>query len=98
VIFYSLGNVIFGHGHDYWGDGFIARLTLDKARIRQVEILPLAGTGTDLAQPYLLTGDRAQALLAEMRDLSALLDTPLTIQGDVGLIRLPAGPVGEGGR
>jgi poly-gamma-glutamate synthesis protein (capsule biosynthesis protein) len=99
VIFYSLGNMIFGHGHDYWGDGFLARLTLTPQQITKVEILPLAGTGSDLSQPYFLSGDRAEALLLEMQELTADLDTSLDIVGDVGVIAVaPSTDDAGGGR
>ena len=97
VIFYSLGNFTMGHGHDWWLDNFLARLTLVKGAIPQVEILPLAGKGMDIIQPYLLEGDRAQALLRDIQKLSAQLDTPMTIEGNVGVIRPRARqPTGAG--
>lgn len=90
VIFYSLGNFIFGHTHDYWGDGFLARLTITPQRVTKVEVLPLAGTGDDLAQPFILTGTRAAALLRDMREFSAGLGTTMVVNGDVGVITVPA--------
>lgn len=87
VILYSLGNFAFGHGHTYWGDGYVARLTLGPERIRAVEVLPIAGEGNDMAQPWPLSGNRARVLLEEVRELSALLDTTLEIADDVGRIR-----------
>lgn len=95
VILYSLGNLLFGHGHDYWQDGYLARLTLGREGVRRVEIVPIAGRGTDMAQPYVLTGERARAVLEEVRDLSAELDTPLSIEGDVGVVGVATQ---EGGR
>jgi hypothetical protein len=38
-------------------------------------------------QPFLLQGQRAQALLQDVQKLSADLDTKLTIEGDIGVIR-----------
>lgn len=98
VIFYSLGNFVFGHGHTYWGDNYVARLRLTRdGRIMQVEILPIAGRGNDMSQPYLLSGARAQALLEEVQQLTASLDTRMEIADDVGVIRvLP--PQAENGR
>jgi poly-gamma-glutamate synthesis protein (capsule biosynthesis protein) len=52
VILYSPGNLVFGHNHTYWGDNYLARFTLTPDRITQVEIIPIAGQGNDLAQPY----------------------------------------------
>ncbi|MEX2374695.1 MAG: CapA family protein [Dehalococcoidia bacterium] len=86
VIFYSLGNLIFGHNHDYWGDNYLARLTLEPDRISRVEIIPIAGEGQDMAQPYPLDGARARALLERVQTLTRDLDTELEIQGDLGVI------------
>lgn len=87
VIFYSFGNLIFGHNHTYWMDNYLARLTLGADEIRRVEILPLAGRGTALSQPYLLDGDEARALLEDVQERTRQLDTSLEIQGDVGIVR-----------
>lgn len=87
VILYSLGNFAFGHGHTYWGDNYVARLTLGPERISAVEVLPIAGEGNGMAQPWPLSGNRARVLLEEVRELSALLDTTLEIADDVGRIR-----------
>lgn len=96
VIFYSLGNFIFGHNHEYWIDGYLARLTLTRERITRVEILPIATVGKDMAQPYLLTGARARAALEGVRERTAALDTQMEIVGDIGVIRVaPAALDGE---
>ncbi len=87
VIFYSLGNLIFGHNHTYWGDGYAARLTLTPDEIRQVELIPIAGEGQDMAQPYALEGERAQRVLELVQELSEDLDTQMDIVGDMGVIR-----------
>lgn len=96
VIFYSLGNFIFGHNHEYWIDGYLARLTLTRERITRVEILPIAAVGKDMAQPYLLTGARARAAREGVRERTAALDTQMEIVGDIGVIRVaPAALDGE---
>lgn len=87
VIFYSLGNFTFGHNHTYWQDGYVGRLTMTPHRITQVEILPLAGEGMDMAQPFLLEGERARRLLREVQALTAELGTRMEIRGDVGVVR-----------
>lgn len=87
VIFYSFGNLIFGHNHTYWMDNYVARLTLEPERIRQVEILPVSGRGTALSQPYLLEGDEARAVLEDVQSRTRQLDTTMEIQGDMGVIR-----------
>lgn len=88
-IFYSLGNLIFGHSHDYWLDNYLARLTLTKDRgVTQVEILPTAGRGTNLAQPYLLEGEEARRALEDIQARTAQLDTRMEIEGNRGVIRI----------
>ena len=86
VIFYSLGNLIFGHNHDYWMNNYVARMTLTPEGISSVEILPVAGIDQNLSQPYLLTGPEARELLEDIQTRSAALDTRMEIQGDVGVI------------
>lgn len=87
AIFYSLGNFIFGHNHTYWMDNYLARLTLAPEGIRRIEVLPIAGSGTHLAQPYLLEGAEAQSLLEDIQTRTRALDTEMAIEGDVGVIR-----------
>jgi poly-gamma-glutamate synthesis protein (capsule biosynthesis protein) len=86
-ILYSLGNLVFGHNHTYWGDNYLTRLTLTPDGIDRVEVLPVAGSGNELSQPFLLEGEDARAVLEEVRDLSEALDTRLMIEGDVGVVR-----------
>ena len=51
------------------------------------EILPIAGKVLDVIQPFPLQGERAHALLQDIQKLSAALDTNMTIEGDIGVIR-----------
>ncbi len=86
VIFYSFGNLIFGHNHDYWMNNYVARMTLTGEGIAKVEILPVAGIDQNLSQPHVLVGAEARELLEDIRTRSATLDTVMEIQGDVGVI------------
>lgn len=86
-IFHSLGNFVFGHGHTYWGDNYVARLTFTTDRITRIDVLPVAGRGNDVAQPYLLSEERAARLLEQVRDASVRLGTQMEIEGDRGVIR-----------
>lgn len=87
-IFYSLGNLIFGHNHTYWMDNTIARLTLVPDGVARVEVLPVAGRGNALSRPRLLEGGEARALLEDVRARSAALGTAMEIEGDAGVIRI----------
>ncbi len=87
VILYSLANFAFGHSHDYFIDNYVARLSLAPEGIRRVELVPIAGLGLDVVQPYVLKGERAQRLLQHVKEMSAQLGTDLTIEGDVAVLR-----------
>lgn len=98
VIFYSLGNFVFGHNHTYWMDNYLARLTLTKGGgVTRVEVLPISGRGTHLSQPYLLEGREALALLQDIQARTAQLDTRMEIEGNVGVILPQAQPSRAGG-
>jgi poly-gamma-glutamate capsule biosynthesis protein CapA/YwtB (metallophosphatase superfamily) len=87
IVLYSLGNFIFGLYRKEWMDNFLARITFTSEAIARVEILPIAGIGRDLGQPYLLQGERANSLLTDLQTRSAALDTRMEIESDVGLIK-----------
>lgn len=87
VIFYSLGNFIFGHNHTEWMDNYLARLTLTPDGITKVEVLPISGRGISLSQPHLLKGAAARGLLEDVQARTAALDTRMDIVGDVGIIK-----------
>jgi hypothetical protein len=89
TIIYSPSHVAIAHNYTDWGDNELLRLTLTPHHVSQIEILPIAGTGQQLAQPYLLHGPAAQALLTAVQSRSATLDTHVTIKGDKGLIKIP---------
>lgn len=90
-IFYSFGNLIFGHTHEYWMDNYAARLTIEKkkgiTRVARIEILPTAGKLTTLAQPWVLRGEAARTRLLDVQKRSEELDTRMEIRGDVGIIK-----------
>ncbi len=88
VILYSLGNFVFGHNHTYWMDNYVARLTLGTESVVSVEILPVAGTGNHLSQPYLLDGGDAERVLEDIAALSEKLGTTLRIEEAVGWVEI----------
>jgi len=88
LIVYSLGNFIFGHTHENWKDNFLARITFSKKEICKLEIVPIAGKMKDVGQPYVLKGKRAKDLLEEIKNLSKILNTKLTISKNIGTIHL----------
>jgi len=85
-IIYCLGNFIFGHNHPFWTDNFLAKFILTPSQIESIEILPIAGENQELAQPFVLKGDRSQKILKEIQERSLALKTKMDIVGDVGVI------------
>jgi poly-gamma-glutamate synthesis protein (capsule biosynthesis protein) len=87
-IIYCSGNFIFGHNHQYWGDNYLVRFFVTKKKINKLEVLPIAGKGQDMSQPYLLKQERAQSLLSKVKYLSKKLGTTLQIKKNIGIINL----------
>jgi hypothetical protein len=90
VIIYSPGVTLRGFNHTDWGNHYLVRFTLGVKSVEKVEVLPIAGTGKQIAQPLLLHGPAAQRLLESIRSRSAALDTALEIHGDEGIISVPS--------
>ncbi|MEM7553614.1 MAG: CapA family protein [Cyanobacteria bacterium P01_A01_bin.84] len=85
-IIYCLGNVIFGHNHQFWTDNFLAKFILTPSKIKSIQIIPIAGKNQDLAQPFQLTGKRSQKLLKTVQKKTLALKTKMNIVGDIGVI------------
>lgn len=90
VIIYSPGVTLRGFNHTDWGDHYLVRFTLGVKSVEKVEVLPIAGTGKQIAEPRLLHGPIAQRLLERVRTRSAALDTSMEIHGDLGTISVPS--------
>jgi poly-gamma-glutamate synthesis protein (capsule biosynthesis protein) len=86
VIIYSPGHLLFGYNRTFWKDDHLVRITLTPEKISRLEILPIAGEGNDLAQPYLLSGSSARQLLDFLQSRMAMLGTRLDIEGDIGVV------------
>jgi poly-gamma-glutamate synthesis protein (capsule biosynthesis protein) len=85
-IIYCSGNFIFGHNHPFWTDNFLAKFIFTSNQIKSIEILPIAGENQELAQPFLLKGERSQKILKEIQERSLALKTKMDIVGDIGII------------
>lgn len=85
-IIYCLGNFIFGHNHPFWTDNFLAKFILTSNKIKSIKIIPIAGENKDLAQPFVLRGERSQKLLKEVQERTLALKTKMNIVGDIGII------------
>jgi poly-gamma-glutamate synthesis protein (capsule biosynthesis protein) len=73
-----------GHARAGWGDNLLARITFAPGGIARAEVLAVAGTGRELAQPFLLGGARARRLLEDIGARSAELGTRVRIADGVG--------------
>jgi poly-gamma-glutamate synthesis protein (capsule biosynthesis protein) len=87
-IVYSLGNLIFGQAREDWSDNLLAEVVIDQGRIQGLIVYPISGRGTDLFQPELLGGARADTLLDELRLKSAIFNTGLAIHNHLGYVRI----------
>lgn len=56
--------------------------------VEKDEILSVAGSECELGQPYPLTGERAQAMLENLNELSCKLATKIEYRGNIGVIEL----------
>jgi len=98
AILYAPSNILRGHTAPDSDDGYLVRFTLGKT-MEKIEVLPIAGKGqpeghagsydATLFQPFLMQGATAHELLEGVRSRSAALDTPMRIDGDIGVIAIP---------
>lgn len=86
VIFYSLGNLIFGHNHDYWGDNIVAEIRLGPGEIREVRVHPVAGEANEPSRPHRLGPEEGREILTTVDSLSAEFGTGLRIEDGVGTV------------
>ena len=86
LIFYSLGNFIFGHTHSNWGDNVVARLHISSDRVISASLVPIATTGEKQYQPHLLSGAGANAILARIADVSHAVGTVIEVKDGCGYI------------
>ncbi len=86
LIVYSMGNLIFGHNHKIWEDNFLVRLAFEDRKKFSAQIIPVAGTGIDITQPYVLHGRRADSVLHIIKQRSALLGTDIQIENGAGSV------------
>jgi poly-gamma-glutamate synthesis protein (capsule biosynthesis protein) len=84
-IFYSLGNFSFGHQHEGWIGGLLARLTCNGSGIEFVQLLPI----TSAVQPARIKGDPARHFLGHLQAISNSAGSHLEFDGDSAWLRLP---------
>ncbi len=87
-IFYSLGNLIFGHYQTYWGHNLITKIKVDVKKIQELELIPISGIGDQLFQPAPLVGSEGGKVLDHLGRISEPLGTKIPRVGDRGVISL----------
>ncbi|MFP5247467.1 MAG: CapA family protein [Thermoanaerobaculia bacterium] len=84
-IFYSLGNFIFGHDHDEWSDGVMARLHIEDGKLKRADVVPITGR----YQPSLAPPEAAEVVRRRVTEASRRFQTSLApSSGSVGTIEL----------
>nr|WP_246028277.1 CapA family protein [Leptospira fletcheri] len=89
IVFYSLGNLIFGSRNSYLNHNLIAVLHIKKGNLLRVELIPIFGKfQTAIHQVRTLEGEEARSFLREIAVLSEDLGTKIRIDGERGWIDL----------
>ncbi len=87
IIFYSLGNFVFGSYGREAKTSIIVQLDLEDARLVEARLIPIDVNNFEVRfQPRPLTGERAEAVIAELARLSATLGTPVTARAGLGVV------------
>jgi len=91
LIFYSLGNFVFGSYSRTATRSAIAELRVRDGRVRQARLYPISVDNVALVfQPRPLTGAEADAVVQELQRLSWELGTPVYNRDGVALLELGA--------
>lgn len=86
VILYSLGNFVFGSYSPAAARSAIARITVRGGRVREVELYPIDVLNTEVVfQPYPLTGQAADEVVAELQRISRPLSTAIENRAGVAV-------------
>ncbi|MEI7011898.1 CapA family protein [Leptospira licerasiae] len=89
IVFYSLGNLIFGSRNAYLNHNLIVILHIKKSKLINIELVPIFGKFQNedhLVRP--LEGKEAESFLKEIAVLSQDLGTKVRIDGDRGWVEL----------
>lgn len=88
-ILFSLGNFIFAQrNHHSWSHNFLAELIIDQDCFCGVAVHPIAGEGSSLFQPEVLSGRMADEFLQDLQLMSAVFGTRITIKDGIGYIAI----------
>lgn len=91
IIFYSLGNFVFGSYSLKATRSIIALVNLRDARVSEVRLIPVNVNNVELVfQPQPLVGEQADEVIAELERLSKPLATTIMADNGIGLVQLSA--------
>lgn len=94
IIFYSLGNFAFGSYSRIAQRSIIAELDIEDARLFRVRLVPLNVNNVEVAfQPRRIASSEAERVVAELRELSAPLQTQIVLDNGVGAVVLSDTPL-----
>jgi len=85
-IFYSLGNFVFGHTHDAWGDNMLARLRIEDGQLARISVVPVTG----VYQPCVARGEAASRFCQHLGRISAEYGTEVRLSDGEIAVKLPA--------
>ena len=89
IIFYSLGNFVFGSYSRKATRSIIALVNLRDAKVSEVRLIPVNVDNIELVfQPQPLVGEQADEVIAELERLSKPLSTTIMTVNGVGLVQL----------
>lgn len=93
IIFYSLGNFVFGSYSRLAQRSMIAELYFEDAQLTKVRVIPLNVNNVEVVfQPRRLSTHEAEKVIGELRRLSAPLNTSIEDDGGIGLVSLSTTP------
>ncbi|MGC4250233.1 MAG: CapA family protein [Sphingobium sp.] len=78
---------------DNWWDSTLASLHYVNGKLKQIRVYPielLSADGPDKGVPTLASGEKARAILGELARRSAAFGTSVRIEGETGVIDIPA--------
>lgn len=94
IIFYSLGNFAFGSYSRIAQRSIIAELDIEDARLSRVRLVPLNVNNVEVVfQPRRIVSVEAERVVAELRELSAALQTQIVVENGVGTVVLSDAPL-----
>lgn len=84
-VVYSMGNLLFGHSHDYWKDNMLVDAQFSRGGIERLQVWPIAGAGRELFRPRVLGGERAIRFLRHLSKLSRPLGVSIRMRDGHGV-------------